>query len=284
MMARATERRGFRGALIGAVVGALAAALSGGTARAQKPDDASVVQKIGHGEINWSKKTVTASGSGAADLKDQPVAVARLKAERAAKLDALRNIMETLQGVQIDAKRSAGDLMTNGTIRTQVQAIAQGFKVTDTKYYSDGSVDVIVSMPIDENLTNALNVVPEKKKKVSTTGSSKVTGLIVNAKGLGVLPSISPRILDEKGEEVYSAAMVSDEGIKQGGIAAYVSDPEEATASGLAGQAPVAVKGLRVAEKTKTDIVIANADADKLRDPATNQSFLSEGKVVIVVD
>ena len=38
------------------------------------------------------------------------------------------------------------------------------------------------------------------------------------------------------------------------------------------------------AEKSKTDIVISNADADKLRDPNTNLSFLADGKVVILVD
>ena len=40
--------------------------------------DDGVVQKLAHGEINWSAKTVTATGSGAANLKDGSVAKARL--------------------------------------------------------------------------------------------------------------------------------------------------------------------------------------------------------------
>ena len=75
-----------------------------GTAHAQKAPAAAedgVVQKLAHGEINWSKKTVTATGSGVANLKDGNVAQARLMAERAAKIDALRNIIETLQGIQV---------------------------------------------------------------------------------------------------------------------------------------------------------------------------------------
>src|SRR5688572_24329151 len=159
--------------------------------------DDSVVQKIGHGEINWSKKVVTATGSGAANLKDGPVAVARLNAERAAKLDALRNIVETIQGIQVSGSRSAADLMSNGEIKSKVTGMAQGFKVVDTKYYSDGSVDVIVQMPIDENLTNALVERPKKTRKVSDTGSASATGLIVNARGLGLTPSMAPRIVDE---------------------------------------------------------------------------------------
>lgn len=251
---------------------------------ADTSEDGSVVQKVGHGEINWSKKTVTATGSGAANLKDGPVAVARLNAERAAKLDALRNILETLQGVQVDGKRNIGDMMSNGTIRTKVQGMAQGFKVVDTRYYSDGSVDVVVSMPIDQNLTSALDVADGKKKKVNTAGAKSITGLVVNAKGLGAMPSISPRLVDEKGNEVYGASMVSEKGMQQGGIASYVSDVGEAKNAELVGASPLVVKALRISDKAKTDIVISNADADKLRDKGTNQSFLADAKVVIVVD
>lgn len=244
--------------------------------------DESVVQKIGHGEINWSKKTVTATGSGAANLKDGPVAVARLNAERAAKLDALRNVIETIQGIQVTASRSAGDMMSNGEIRSRIQGMAQGFKVVDTKYYSDGSVDVVVQMPIDENLTNALVEKPKKPKKVATEGAANWTGLMVNARGLGLTPSMAPRIVDEAGKEVYGTEVVSEKGLKQGGIVGYVK--ADAQAGERVGDKPLVVKGLRLVDKSKTDLVIANGDADKLRDPTQNLSFLADGKVVILVD
>lgn len=243
-----------------------------------------VVQKLAHGEINWSAKTVTATGSGAANLKDGPIAVARLNAERAAKLDALRNILETLEGVQIDSKRSVGDMMSNGTIKSRVQGLARGFKVVDTRYYSDGSVDVVVEMPIDDNLTSALAITPAEETKISTSGKQTFTGLIVNAKGLGVLPSIAPQVIDEKGAPAYGAEFVSEQGMKDGGIASYVSSMDEAKAQALVGQNPLVVKALRLGEKAKTDVVISNADAQKLRDKEADLSFLVNGKVVIVVD
>ncbi len=244
--------------------------------------DDSVVQKVGHGEINWSKKTVTATGSGAANLKDGPVAVARLNAERAAKLDALRNVIETIQGIQVTASRSAGDVMSNGEIRSRIQGMAQGFKVVDTKYYSDGSVDVVVQMPIDENLTNALVEKPKKPKKVATEGAANWTGLVVNARGLGLTPSMAPRVVDETGKEVYGTEVVSEKGLKQGGIVGYVKG--DGQTADRVGDKPLVVKGLRLVDKSKTDIVIANGDADKLRDPTQNLSFLADGKVVILVD
>lgn len=260
------------------------------TALAQKDpaaaaDDA-VVQKLAHGEINWSKKTVTATGSGAAPQNDMPVAQRRLMAERAAKMDALRNLLETIQGIQINGMRNAGDIMSNGEVKTRITGVAQGFKVIDTKYYSDASVDVVVQMPIDENLTNALVEKPKaaaasKPRALNTSAPESFSGLVVNARGLGISPSMAPRILDESGKEVYGAEVVSEKGLQQGGIAQYLKTEEQAKER--AGTKPLVVKALRV-DKAKTDVVIANGDADKLRDPNTNLSFLAEGKVVILVD
>lgn len=262
----------------------LATALTAPTAlAADAPASAedAVVQKLAHGEINWSAKTVTATGSGAAKLEGS-VAQARLMAERAAKLDALRNIVETIQGIQVTATRSAADVMSNGEIKSRVSGMAQGFKIVDTKYYSDGSVDVIVQMPIDLNLTNALVEKPAKPRKVNEAGASTYSGLVVNARGLGLMPSMAPRVLDEAGKEVYGAEVVSEKGLQQGGIAGYAKSEEQARER--VGEKPLVMKALRLADRAKTDLVISNGDADKLRSTATNLSFLAEGRVVILVD
>lgn len=269
-----------------ALVAALVLGL-GTTAPASAEEAASVVEKIGHGEVNWSAKTVTATGSGAANLKDGSVAVARLNAERAAKLDAYRNIVETIQGIQVTGKRSAGDLMSNGEIKSRVQGFVQSCKTVDTRYYSDGSVDIVMQCPMDARVTSALFSGLEKDmkpRKLPATGSSTYSGLVINAKALGVSPSMAPSIVDENGKEVYGAAVVSSDGLAQGGIAGYAKDLDGAKADARVGAAPLVVKALRVAEKSKTDLVVSNADADKLRDPNSNLSFLSEGRVIIVVD
>jgi hypothetical protein len=250
-------------------------------------DDA-VVQKLAHGEINWTRKTVTATGSGVAGMKitkDSDIPAARLMAERAAKIDAIRNILETIQGIQVTGTRSANDIMSNGDVKTRIEGIARGFKVVDTKYYSDGSVDVVVQMPIDENLTNALVEKPKPGKAartINTSGPESFSGLIVNARGLGVVPSMAPRIVDEAGKEVYAADIVTEKGMAQGGIAAY--EKNEDRSKERAGAKPLVIKALRLVDKSKTDIVVSNGDADKLRAPNVNLAFLADGKVVILVD
>jgi len=52
----------------------------------------------GRGEIDWNRRVLIGHGQGAPDLNAPSVAVARLGAERAAKLDAYRNALESLKG------------------------------------------------------------------------------------------------------------------------------------------------------------------------------------------
>ena len=261
----------------------LAAPAGAETKTAEATDD--VVQSVGHNQVNWTSKVVVATGSGAANLKDGNVAVARLGAERAAKMDALRNILETIKGIQIDGKRNAGDLMSNGTIQSKVMGIAQGFQVVDTKYYSDGSVDVKVKMPLDDKLAGAFIQVPAKKKKsLPVKGASNFTGLVVNAQKLEVTPSMAPRIVDENGSEVYGVTYVSEKALQQGGIVTYVKDLGSAKKDTRVGTKPLVVRALSTSKGAATDLVIANADADKLRDKAQNLSFLVDGKVLVVLD
>ena len=245
--------------------------------------DDGVVQKVGHGEVNWSTNTITATGSGAANFKDANVAVARLNAERAAKLDALRNILETIKGVQIDGKKSGADVLSNGQIQAKVMGLAKNFKVVDTRYYSDGSVDVVVQMPMSGSLTSTL-VPKHKKRKLNSAGPENFTGLVVNAKSLSVTPSMAPRITDEKGKEVYGVSVVQQSAVEKGGIAGYAKNLDTAKGDNRVGKKPLVVKALGTGDGNSTDLFIANADADKLRDPKQNLGYLTEGKVIIVVD
>jgi len=238
----------------------------------------------GKGKINWTDKTITARGSGAPNKKAASPAAARLGAERAAKLDAYRNILETLKGVQVSSKKAGKDVLAPAEISTQVEGILRGAQVVDTVYYSDLSVDVVLRMPLDGALTDALVPKPAKRTQVPAQGALKNTGLVINAKGLHVVPAIAPRVIDEKKNEVYGVEFVSEKSMSETGIAGYVKDLDAARKHDRVKDNPLVIKAIETDKGTKTDIVISNADADKLRDPASNQQYLADGKVLIVVD
>jgi hypothetical protein len=241
--------------------------------------------KVEHGQVNWTDKTIIATGSGAPDLKAPNVAVARLGAERVAKMDALRNILETLKGVRINAEITVeNEMVTNSKMRTKVQGVARRFKVLKTKYYSDGGVDLIVQMSLDGQLASTLVESGGKAADLPQKGDAKHSGLIINAKGLKMMPALAPKILDESGKVIYSADFLAKQNLEERGVAAYFKAMDAAKKSKRVGANPLVLKALKLSKGAKTDVVLSNADAEKLKDPDTNLKYLAEGRVILVVD
>lgn len=241
--------------------------------------------KVAHGEVNWTDRTVTATGSGAPDLKAQNVAVARLGAERVAKLDALRNILETIKGVRVNSEVTIeNQIISNEKMRVKIEGVAKGFKVIRQKYYSDGGVDLVVQMPLDGVLASTVLESGAKTGEVAVSGEMKASGLVIDARGLKAMPALGPKVIDESGRAVYAAEFVEQAALESNGVAGYFKDLEAAKQSKRVGGNPMVLKALKLAAASKTDIVLSNADADKLRDPKTSQKYLTEGRVIIVVD
>ncbi|TAN40082.1 MAG: hypothetical protein EPN25_08840 [Nitrospirae bacterium] len=98
----------------------------------------------------WVPIKVTAKGGGAPPPNAVNAAQARLMAERAAKVDAMRNLLEQTYGVTIKSRTTVKDFITqNDTIKARVNAYIKGAKVIDTKYLSDGSVEVEMEIILD---------------------------------------------------------------------------------------------------------------------------------------
>lgn len=227
--------------------------------------------------VNWAGQVVRATGAGAPDLKAQNPAQARLGAERAALADALRNLLAQVKGISVDGQKKMGDLMEKDEIRTRVEGIVKGFKVVNKRYFSDSGVEVEVEVPlamlsdvVDPDTTQMLAVgKPE--------GEKTTTGLVIDARGLKLVPSLMPRVLDDGGKPVYSIDSLSADARKSSGVAAYVQNLDDAQKSLKAGEKPLVIKA---AKATGSDVQLAPEDAKKLA--ALNTSFLADGKVVIV--
>src|SRR5512141_361277 len=103
--------------------------------------------------VDWQRKVVKCTGSGAANLRDASgnPAVARIGAEKAAKLDALRNCMEALKGVQLQSGQTVGGaLQSDSSLKGRVEGLVRGFRVVGTpRYFSDGGVEMDVEVPLE---------------------------------------------------------------------------------------------------------------------------------------
>ena len=241
---------------------------------AEKP----IVEKLEHGEINWTEKTVLATGSGAPDLKLPNVAAVRLNAERAAKLSAYRNVLETLQGIRVSAKVTGKQALSQGQVRTQVEGIIRGCKIVDTRYYSDGGVDVVLRCPLNGGLATSLAPVKDHTP-VAVKGPSTYSGLVIDATGLSMKPALQPRVLDAGGVQVYAASMISPNALRQHGAASFVRSVEAAKQLARIGSKPLVIKAMRVG-KAPSDLIVDPAAVADLK--KADQSFLAEAKVAIV--
>src|SRR5512138_4013357 len=130
------------------------------------------------GAVDWQRKVVRCTGTGAANLRDAAgnPAVARVGAEKAAKLDALRNCMEALKGVQLQSGQTVGGaLASDKALSGKVEGLVKGFKVVGKpRYFSDGGVEVDVEVPLEGALSDAL---------LPKAPDGGPTSLVVDARG-----------------------------------------------------------------------------------------------------
>jgi len=251
-----------------------------------------LVEQTLQGSINWSEGVVQAVGIGAPSEKHYGKPSARPMALRAAKLDAMRNILEAINGVRIDGSTIVRDYaVESDIIRSKVEGMIQGAEIVKQEYLSDGTIEITMAMSLRGGFSQL--VLPDEIKPLESVkpvmtpmkhSSAVYTGLVVDARGLSARPAMSPKILDETGQEVYGSAFVSREYAVQQGMSGYAKDIAAAHRNQRVTDNPITVKGLRTEGLGRSDIVISNADASALRSASENLSFMKKCRVMIVVD
>ncbi len=280
---------------------------------------AQYTQPIGdNGSVDWSQQKIKATGIGAPNPNSPPGAQ-RAGAITAAKSDALRNLLATVRGMFLTSETTVNNaIVENDVIKTRVEGFLRGFTVIDTRYMSDQSVEVDVEAPLsgiaDAVLPQAFGggrlistqpvcpmcgqswpqgkAVPPGVQLVNPTGGQTpasstggaFTGLVIDAKGLGVMPAMAPKVVNESGEEVYGSKYVSrDFAVKQG-MVGYDKDVNAARNNQRVTNNPLILKGLKASGANQTDIVVSNADAQRIHAAAQSQNFLDKCRVMVILD
>jgi hypothetical protein len=108
--------------------------------------------------------------------------------------------------------------------------------------------------------------------------------MVVDARGVGARPAMSPKIVDENGAEVYGSMIVDKDYAVSQGISGYARDLTAAQGNQRVTNNPLTVKGLSAEGAGKSDIKINNEDANKIRSATENLSFMKKCRVMIVLD
>ena len=265
------------------------------------------VEKVGRGSVNWSAGYIEAIGIGAPSDRSVGKINARPMALRAAKVDAYRNLLEMTKGIQVDARTTIKDFTVDSdVVNTQVEGLIKGAQVVDQQYISDGTVEIRLRMPLYGNLSQIMvPLAMEKRQSVLPPAPAApappapaapepavtvppvpvtYTGLVVDARGIGARPAMSPRIYDENGKEVYGSANVDREYAIQQGMSGYARDLTAAQSNQRVTANPVTVKAMNTGGPGKSDLIISNADAGQISASAENASFMEKCRVMIVLD
>lgn len=151
----------------------------------------------------------------------------------------------------------------------------------------------VQATPKEEDVTAPpapAEVVVPKKKEVTAPPAPKApagivyTGLVIDARGIQARPAMSPKVLDENGQEVYGSMQVDREFAVQQGMSGYARDLTAAQSNPRVTNDPVTVKGLRTVGAGRSNIVISNADAQMIKSASENLTFLKKCRVMVVLD
>jgi hypothetical protein len=110
------------------------------------------------------------------------------------------------------------------------------------------------------------------------------TGVVLDARGLGMKPALLIRVLDEGGMELYRGQYVPQEKAAQMGLALFSRDLTAAQTNPRVGKNPLTLKGSKVNPASPSDLILAGENARKMAPYAQKGTFLEDCRVMVVLE
>ena len=183
-----------------------------------------LIQKFTGGEINWEDGYIVVTGGAKLKGKD---AKSEAEAKRAAQVDAYTRALEIVNGMNIDPDQTvASRIKKSPETEYKLQGLIRGSDIISEKN-ADKNYQVMIKVPlrgimgiqkpfVNKKENSGFQPSPKEAKK------DEFTGVVVDARGLGLKPALFPQIVDEDGNVVYDVKMVEAASLIERGGAAYV--------------------------------------------------------------
>ncbi len=259
------------------------------------PQNNSCITEFDTGKIDWRTGKVTAVGKASPQGNREG---AQEAVPGSARADANRNIIDILKQVKIASALTVGEYASqNDVILAGIEKTARDSVITRQYYTSVLDVEItmetsllggFLQLVLPDEIRQISKISEEKpgkteQKPVTGMGNIPYTGLIIDARGLGLEPLLYPTLVSEQGNEIYSALFISREFAVQYGVCTYVCSLEEAVQAERIGSHPLTIKGLRKSSNENSSIVISMADAKQIEKATERHVFLKECRVTIVL-
>ncbi|MCE5314738.1 MAG: hypothetical protein ABFD49_03170 [Armatimonadota bacterium] len=278
----------------------------------------SVEKFNGKSQINWTDLIYTATGEGVMPSPvDEPNrAKAYLKAKGYARMQAIANLLQAIEGTTISFEATGKDYMEDAVIRQRIEGYVKNVEVVDErkeKFEGDTMVVVTVRAPmygqyspgsvlLDQALTQPaaaaeVNVTLDpdiKPSKVEidqpvtvcpSTEGKPYTSVIFDATGYKLDRCMSPKIRRGDGSEVWGTVKVDHDFVLERGICSYATSMTDAKNNARAGENPMVVRAIgRAGGRFNSDPVISDADSAALLAENAKSGFLDKLNVIIIKD
>ena len=255
-----------------------------------------VVTQLENGSVDYSAQAINSIGIGFVPTNAVNAGQARRMALRIAKQDALRQLIEIVNGVTLTSETTMSGAMVDDVINTKVRGFIRGARqVGQPKYLSDTSVEVEFTVPMNGISDIILPPVTVAAVAANNTGgvgttaaptatAGGVSGLIIDARGLKARPAMAPRILDQNGNAIYGPGKYDRKYAVSNGVAGYSKTLEAAQKDPRVTGNPLVIKGVAISGTNRTDIVVSNSDVSRIDVADRNGNILKDCRVLILLD
>ena len=254
--------------------------------------------------IDWDKGVIRATGSGV-NTKAKTKGQRRILAQRAARMDAQRNLAESVEGVHVTSESSMRDLEVEyDIVKTRVDATIKNMSEVSSKFYDDGTCEVTLEMPIfgaSNSVAQAafepfknepkvpfpqpsttVNVTANVTTTVNGAYSNNYTGLVIDCSGMGLEAVMSPVIKNGNGQPIYGYKNLDIDKVIDQGMASYANSANDSISRSRAGNNPLVVKAQKIDGTIPGNPVVSTADSDKILIANQTDMFLDNCNVVFV--
>lgn len=262
--------------------------------------------------VTANQDWIYATGEGAmpTPAEEPNRAKAYLEAKGYAKMQAIANLVQSVRGTVINFRADGSNYTSDESISQEVQGVVDNVRVISERKKQEGKdtiVEVTVGAPPPTSWRESAArqtpagtqvaaaslsaswipqpTAPAASNTLKRAMNEPYTSVIINALGYKVARSMSPKILRSDGVEVWGTVKADHNFISDYGIVAYARSLGEAYANPRAGRNPLVIRALRRgASPSQSDVVISPEDAKYLLEENKRVGFLSDYRVIFVVD
>ncbi|MEF2144445.1 MAG: hypothetical protein V3573_03285 [Desulfovibrionaceae bacterium] len=282
------------------------------SSNASLPVEAGLVRERDMTQVNWGDGMISALGVAEVRAESYDPVREQAVAARRATLEARRQLQETVLSLPLDGRRLVGQALSPDQVAS-VRSKLQNSPL-ERRNEPDGlggvRLEVVASAGLRGPLADSLfpptepflsRVPAHIELTIGTLSAHPVdvdqaayrrsmaelgayTGVVVDARGLGVSPALLPVVAGPDGVCVFGPHLASRAYVVEQGLAVYAPSIQDPAARQRVGGTPLVVRALAVSGSYAADLVVSQQDADLIQVLFKSRDIGASCPMAIVLD